>query len=162
MAGETVFTSLDLYAGYHNIKLHSDSIDKTAFITPDGHYEYLRVPFGLANAPSVFMRVIQKLVKLVGSDELVAFMDDTLLSTASVNEGLCLLENVVSKLRKVNLKLNMKKCSFLKSEIMFLGHEISAEGIKPGNHKVEAVANFKTPSNLHELRQFLGLCSYFR
>lgn len=162
LAGKTVFTSLDLYAGYHNIKLHSDSIDKTAFITPDGHYEYLRVPFGLANAPSVFMRVIQKLVKMVGSDELVAFMDDILLSTASVNEGLCLLENVLSKLRKVNLKLNMKKCSFLKSEITFLGHEISAEGIKPGNHKVEAVAKFKTPSNLHELRQFLGLCSYFR
>lgn len=161
LAGKKVFTSLDLFAGYHNIKLKPDSINKTAFITPDGHFEYLRVPFGLANAPSVFMRVIQKLLKMICSDEVVAFMDDILLSTATVRDGLALLEKVLKQLRKANLKLNAKKCSFLKSEVSFLGHEISAEGIRPGQ-KIEAVAKFKTPSNLHELRQFLGLCSYFR
>lgn len=162
LAGKKVFTNLDLYAGYHNVKISADSVRKTAFVTPDGLYEYLRVPFGLANAPSVFMRVIQKLVKMVSSDELVAFMDDMLLSTVDVDNGLKLLEKMLIEIRKAGLKLNINKCSFLKSEVSFLGHEISADGIRPGNKKIEAVANFKSPANLHEVRQFLGLCSYFR
>lgn len=162
LANKKVFTSLDLFSGYHHIKIHPDSIDKTAFVTPDGSYEFLRVPFGLANAPAVFMRVIQKLVNMVGSDELICFMDDMLLSTADVSDGLALLENVLINLRQCNLKLNIKKCSFLKSSVLFLGHEISSEGIRPGDQKIRAVFDFKIPENLHELRQFLGLCSYFR
>lgn len=162
LAGKRVFTNLDMYSGYHHVKIHPNSINKTAFVTPDGSYEFLRVPFGLANAPSVFMRVMNKLIKLVGSQELICFMDDILLSSVNCTEGLKLLEKVLLRLRESNLKLNIKKCSFLKSEVSFLGHEIGSDGIRPGNHKILAVTNFKTPSNLHELRQFLGLCSYFR
>lgn len=162
LAGKYYFTNLDLFSGYHHIKINSKSIDKTAFVTPDGLYEYLRVPFGLANAPSVFMRIIQKLVKLVGSDEIITFMDDMLLSTSSISGGLKLLQKVLVQLRNSDLKLNIKKCAFLKTEVSFLGHEISADGIRPGNHKIGAVSNFPKPTSLHQLRQFLGLCSYFR
>lgn len=162
LAGKKVFTSLDLYSGYHHLRVSADSVSKTAFVTPDGVYEYLRVPFGLANAPSAFMRVIQKLVKMVSSDELVAFMDDMLISTVDIDSNLRVLEKLLVQLRAADLKLNMRKCSFLKDQVTFLGHEIGTDGIRPSNHKIEAVSNFKTPSNLHELRQFLGLCSYFR
>lgn len=162
LSGKKVFTNLDLYSGYHHVALEPESIHKTAFVTPDGLYEYLRVPFGLANAPSVFMRVIQKLVKMVGSQELCAFMDDLLLATTNVDEGLCLLERVLFQLRSSDLKLNAEKCSFLKGRVNYLGHDISAQGIRPGERKIEAVAKFPVPTNLHELRQFLGLCSYFR
>lgn len=156
---------------YHQVPISPDHSHKTAFVVPQGHYEYTRVPFGLANAPSVFMRLVNKIVGSLrntdknsnaGCNEILAFLDDLLLPSDSVESGLEMLESVLHKLKSENLKLNMNKCSFLQSKITYLGHEISADGIRPGESKLAAVSRFPTPKNVHEIRQFIGLCSYFR
>lgn len=175
LAGKQFFTSLDMAQGYHQLRINPDDTHKTAFITPQGHFEYNRIPFGLANAPSVFMRLINKIVESVGrtknlygsgcqvvQGEILAFLDDLLLPSIDVKSGLDLLQTVLVKLESENLKLNMSKCSFLQSEVTYLGHEISAKGIQPGKSKLSAVSQFPVPNNVHSVRQFIGLCSYFR
>lgn len=178
LSGKNYFSSLDLAQGYHQLSIHSEDTHKTAFVTPQGHYEYNRVPFGLANAPSVFMRLINKVVDSLENikvnhlnnsnnvikrpSEVLAFLDDLLLPSVDVQTGLDLLDKVLEKLQTQNLKLNMNKCSFLQNRITYLGYEISSDGIQPGEFKLAAVSQFPVPSNVHEVRQFIGLCSYFR
>lgn len=176
LAGKRYFTSLDMAQGYHQLNISPDDTHKTAFVTQQGHYEYNRIPFGLANAPSVFMRLINKIVDSLefssdsesGSESdknrplVLAFLDDLLLPSVDVQSGLELLQVVLKKLESENLKLNMNKCSFLQNKISYLGHEISPDSIQPGDSKLSAVSQFKTPRNVHEVRQFIGLCSYFR
>lgn len=171
LAGKYYFTSLDMAQGYHQVPICPEDRHKTAFITPQGHYEYTRVPFGLANAPSVFMRLVDKIIQSInGSErsttdnntEILAFLDDILLPSHDVQSGIQLLRKVLDKLQCENLKLNMSKCSFLQNEITYLGHKISPNSIQPGEFKLAAVSQFPTPRNVHELRQFIGLCSYFR
>lgn len=174
LAGKNYFTSLDMAQSYHQVPISPTDTHKTAFVTPQGHYEYTRVPFGLANAPSVFMRLVNKIVdslktrQLQGSKlydqpfEILAFLDDLLLPSIDIESGLQILEIVLEKLKSENLKLNMNKCSFLKSKVTYLGHEISPDGIQPGESKLLAVSQFPVPHTVHEVRQFIGLCSYFR
>lgn len=175
LAGMNYFTSLDLAQGYHQLLILPEDTHKTAFVIPQGHYEYNRVPFGLANAPSVFMRLMNKIINSINNPsdikssslsqqnpEILAFLDDLLLPSIDVPTGIELLKKVLVKLRSENLKLNMQKCSFLKNTITYLGHEISPGSIQPGELKLSAVSQFPTPRNVHEIRQFIGLCSYFR
>ena len=162
LAGKCFYTTLDLAQGYHQVPMHKDSIHKTAFVTPDGHYEYLRVPFGLANAPAVFQRVVNTMLRGLQNDLVLAYMDDILLPTATVEEGLSLLEHVLNLVAEAGLKLNLVKCRFLEEKLEYLGHEISATGIRPGERKVQAVKQFPTPTSVHGVRQFVGLASYFR
>lgn len=162
LSGKMYFTSLDCSQGFHQISVSNDSIHKTAFITPDGHYEYLKMPFGLVNAPSVFQRFINKIIGNLRHEQVLVYMDDLLIPSVTVEEGLETLEKVLFLLNEGGLKLNLSKCSFLKTKISYLGHEICPQGISPGLIKTAAVANFKRPSNVHEIRQFLGLTGYFR
>lgn len=170
LAGKSRFSSLDMAQGYHQVPLNPEDTHKTAFITTQGQYEYLRVPFGLANAPSVFMRLINKIVDSLNgtqqvkscNSEILAFLDDLLLPSHDVSSGLNLLQAVLNKFESENLKLNMQKCSFLQEKITYLGHDISSDGIQPGESKLAAVSMFPVPKNVHEVRQFIGLCSYFR
>lgn len=162
LSSKCYFTSLDMAQGYHQIPLTKESTKYTSFITPDGQWEYARVPFGLANAPAVFQRTIYKLLGSLRYYEVLTFMDDLLLPSVDINGGLEILEKVLKLMRASNLKLNLKKCAFLKSEVNYLGHVVSPDGIRPGNQKLDAVNNFPVPYNIHQIRQFIGLCSYFR
>lgn len=162
LRGKKYFTSLDMAQGYYQVPVASDSIHKTAFVTPDGEYEFLRMPFGLANAPATFQRMINNILGKLRFDKVIAYLDDILIPSNSIEEGLGTLKEVLQLIFQENLKLNIDKCSFLQPSISFLGYEISEEGIRPGDQKIKAVADFKIPSNVHELRQFLGLSSYFR
>ena len=162
LAGKCYFTTLDLAQGYHQVPMHPDSVPKTAFVTPDGHYEYLRVPFGLANAPAVFQRVINKMLGDLQNGAVLAYMDDLLIPSATISEGMVLLERVLNLVAEAGLKLNLSKCSFLKGQLEYLGHEVSAAGVQPGTRKVRAVSDFPAPENVHGVRQFVGLVSYFR
>lgn len=137
-------------------------MEKTAFVTPDGHFEFLKMPFGLINAPAVFQRAINNALGNLRYHEVLVCMDNLLIQSVTTERGLELLEEVLKLLCDAGFRLNLKKCSFLKETIQFLGHEIGCNGISPGNIKVEAVKNFKQPTNAHEIRQFLGLAGYFR
>lgn len=162
LSGQVYFTTLDLTSGYHQIPVADDSKRLTAFVTPDGHYEYNRMPFGLTNAPAVFQRLILKVLKLRRIPGVLAYMDDIIIPSKTIPEGMSKLREVLSLLRTVNLTLNLDKCNFFKRNIHYLGYEISSEGVRPGQEKTRAVINFKTPTNVHEVRQFIGLCSFFR
>lgn len=162
LKGSRYYTSLDMSQGYHQIPISEESIPKTAFVTPDGHYEWLRMPFGLACAPAVFQRTVNRMIRPLYGRNILAYMDDLLLPSESIETGLESLELLLKELRKAKLTLRLSKCYFFRENIQYLGHEINREGIRPGVTKVEAVKGFPTPKNVHEVRQFIGLCSYFR
>ncbi|CAK1597525.1 unnamed protein product [Parnassius mnemosyne] len=162
LSGQSLFTSLDLASGYHQIAIAEQSREKTAFVTPDGQYEYNRVPFGLANAPAVFQRAIHKILNKTKIGYIVIYMDDILIPSKSFKEGLERLGEVLGILREAGLTLKMEKCNFFQERIDFLGFEINKDGIRPGAQKIEAVSRFPIPRNQHEVRRFLGLASFFR
>lgn len=162
LGGNRFFTSLDLASGYYQVPVAEQSKQLTAFVTPDGLYEYNRMPFGLANAPSVFQRAINSMLNGVGQNLVLAYMDDLLVPSQTVQSGLEKLEKVFVMLRDAKLTLNPKKCVFFQEKIDYLGYEICSDGIRPGMLKTEAVRLFPVPKNVHEVRQFVGLASYFR
>lgn len=156
------FTSLDMFSGFHQILISPEHIHKTGFVTPDGHYEYVRMPFGLANAPAVFQRAITKALGTLRDNIALVYLDDVLIPSKTVEEGLHNLELVLEALRVAGFSLNLAKCFFLQSKLEYLGQEISAEGIRPGKRKVEALCKTESPQNIKQVRQFMGLASYFR
>lgn len=129
------------------------------------------MPFGLVNAPSVFQRTITKALTLktdtIDTENKIekpalAYIDDILVVSKTLEEGFNKLEKTFQLLTQSKLTLNISKCHFFKTSVEYLGYEINAEGIRPGSAKIEAVQNFPRPSNVHEVRQFVGLTSYFR
>lgn len=162
LSGNKYFITLDLSSGYYQIPMSKESQHLTAFVTPDGHYEFKRMPFGLANAPSVFQRMMNGLLGSRRFKSALAYMDDLLIPAATIEEGFVRLEDVLKVIQGAGLTLNLSKCSFFVTKIEYLGYEISSEGIKPSERKISAVRDFPTPRNVHEVRQFLGLANYFR
>lgn len=126
LSGKCVFIVLDLKSGFYKIPMHPDSVKYTAFITPDGHWEFLRVPFRLANGPAVFQRVMNKVLK----EHALIYIDDILIAARDIDKAFEKLETVLKLLWENNLTLNL---STLK--IDYLGREISSEGVKPGNFR---------------------------
>ncbi|CAG9134612.1 unnamed protein product [Plutella xylostella] len=154
LSGKSYFTSLDLASGYHQIPVAEESRHLTAFVTPDGHYEYLRMPFGLVNAPAVFQSMINKALGADRFELAIPYLDDLLSTGSTFQEAFSKLERILQLLRKANLTLNLKKCFFFQSHISYLGYEISEKGLKPGEEKIKAVSEFPRPTNVHQIRQF--------
>lgn len=162
LAGNEYFTTLDLASGYYQIPIAEQDKYKTAFVTPEGHFEFNRMPFGLANAPAVFQRMIHQVLGNLRHKEALAYLDDIILPSKDVEEGMSKLKSVLEMLSSAGLTLKLSKCVFFKRSVDYLGFEVSGNGIKPGAKKIEAVENFPIPSNQHTVRQFLGLASFFR
>lgn len=162
LTGATVFSSLDLRSGYYQLRLHPSDVPKTAFRTPLGHYEFLVLPMGLTNAPSVFQKVMNDVfAPLLGKCVLV-YLDDVLIYSRSAAAHLADLEAALQLLQQHRLYAKLSKCEFNMPELSFLGHVVSQHGVKTDPAKVRAVEDWPAPTNLHELRQFLGLTNYFR
>jgi hypothetical protein len=136
--------------------------EKTAFITDQGIYEFNVMPFGLTNAPATFQRMMNRVFNKLIGDYVVVYLDDLNIFSRNFNEHLIHLREVFERLRNTGLKLKRKKCYFFKNELAFLGHIVSANGINPDPDKISAIENHPVPTNLRELRQFLGLASYYR
>lgn len=159
----TRFSSLDMATGFLQIKLGQSSIHKTAFVTPEGHYEYLKMPYGLTNSPIVYQRIINKtLRKHIENGNVLVYIDDVLLMSSTVQEGIELLRGVLVTLTEAGFSVNLRKCTFLSTEIEYLGRIISGGQVRPSPHKVSALINSPTPQNVKQVRQFLGLAGYFR
>lgn len=162
LSGNRFFTSLDLASGYYQVPMAKESRPLTAFVTPDGHYEFKRMPFGLANAPAVFQRFMNAMLGSKRHESALAYLDDILVPSVTLEEGFERLESVFKLLRQNGLTLKLSKCRFFDNSLDYLGYEISAEGIRPNENKILAVKEFPVPQNVHEIRQFLGLAGYFR
>lgn len=159
--GNNYFTSLDLRSGYYQIPIAETSKKYTSFVTPHGQYEFNRMPFGLANAPGVFQKLMNKILN-VGATAAVIFLDDILIPSQTVQKGLENLEQVFQLLRNEGLTLNFAKCTFLMAKVNYLGFEISKNKVQPGESKTKAIDEFPVPKTVRQIRQFIGLTGYFR
>ena len=162
VAGNRFFTTLDLVKGYHQIPMHIESIEKTAFSTPSGHYEYLRMPFGLNGAPATFQRALQSILSEEHRKISFVYLDDVIIFGKSKEEHNSRLNQVLTKLRDSSVKLSKEKCIFGSQEVHFLGHIVNEQGIKTDPEKIRTILEWKQPENVGELVSFLGLASYYR
>lgn len=162
LEGAKWFTSLDLAHGYFQVALHPDSIAKTAFRVPWGLYEFLRLPQGLVNSPSTFQRIMESIFGDLNFSQLVLYLDDILVFSQTWEEHLDRLDTVFGRLEKNGLKLNGAKCKLLQQSVSHLGHVISGDGISVDPGKIDRILQWPTPSNMEQVRSFLGLASYYR
>lgn len=163
LASKSIFTLLDLKDGFHQIKVHPEHTKYFAFATPDGQYEYTRLPFAFCEAPAEFQkRVVQILQPLIRQDKVIVYIDDILIPSDTIAQNLLVLKEVLIILKQYNLELNFKKCHFLRKSIEYLGYVISADGLTMSPRHTQAVSNFPYPRNTHEVQRFLGLRNYFR
>jgi hypothetical protein len=162
MAGATIFSKIDLKSGYHQIRIRPGDEWKTAFKTKDGLYEWLVMPFGLSNAPSTFMRVMTQVLRPFMGKFVVVYFDDILIYSKSKDQHLTHLEQVCTALRKESLYANLKKCSFFTDKVIFLGFVVSSEGVSANPQKIKAIVDWPEPKNIHEVRSFHGLATFYR
>ncbi|GFW27444.1 hypothetical protein TNCV_162891 [Trichonephila clavipes] len=162
LSGHKWFSTLDLKSGYWQVEIHPEDREKTAFTSGQGLWQFKVMPFGLCNAPATFERLMETVLKGLTFEACLIYLDDVIIGGRTFEEHLQNIRKVLSKLSDANLKLNPSKCKFFQKEVNYLGHIISAEGVRTDPEKVSAVKNWKRPENLRELRSFLGLCTYYR
>ena len=155
-----VFSTIDLRSGYHHIALGKSSRAKTAFVTPFGKYEFLMVPFGLAQAPAYFQLLMNKVLE--GLSFAMTYLDDIIIFSDNESDHLEHLEIIFHRLKEAGLKMKHSKCDIFKSEIHYLGHLISADGIRPLPNKLDSIKHMPAPKDAKEIKQFFGLPGYYR
>jgi hypothetical protein len=156
------YMTLDLASGFHQVPLREEDHPKTAFSTPDSHFEYCCMPQGICCAPPTFARLMNCVFSgLVGTKALV-YLDDIILWGANLQEHNAKLIEVFDRLGLHILTLQLDKCEFMRKEVCYLGHRITAEGARPDEGKVKAVRDFPVPTNMKQLKASLELAGYYR
>jgi len=156
------FSTIDLSQGYYQIEMDKEDIEKTAFTTRQGHFEFLRMPFGLSGAPSTFQRMMHLILKGLNWKSCLIYLDDVLIFGRNLEEHNTRLMEVLECFQKSGLKLSPEKCQFLLKEVSYLGHTISSSGIKTDSSKVSKIKDFPVPCYEANLVSFLGFCGYYR
>ncbi|KAK1616582.1 hypothetical protein QYE76_022099 [Lolium multiflorum] len=146
-----------LEVGYHQIKIKKEDVPKTAFVSRYGHHEYLVVPFGLTNAPAIFMNLMNKIFMPYLDKFVIVFIDDILIYSKDKTEHAEHLRIVLQTLREHQLYAKFSKCEFWLDQVEFIGHVISKDGIAVNPSKVAAVLEWEAPKNVKEIRGFLGM-----
>jgi hypothetical protein len=160
--GARYFTSLDLWSGYHQCRIHPDDVHKTAFQTRYGLYEFLVMPFGLTNAPAAFMRLMHTVLKPYLDKFVVVYLDDVLIYSKTEADHITHINAVLSTLASENLRVKISKCSFAQDSTTFLGYRVSAQGLSVDPKKVAAVADWPLPHDITSTRSFLGFTAFYR
>ncbi|XP_052732432.1 uncharacterized protein LOC128196232 [Vigna angularis] len=161
LQGASVFSKIDLRSGYHQIRVKEGDIQKTAFRSRYGHYEYVVMPFGVTNAPAIFMDYMNRIFRPYLDKFVVVFIDDILIYSKSHEEHEEHLRVVLGVLKEKELYAKLSKCEFWMKSVQFLGHVVSAEGISMDPSKVRAVLEWASPRSVTEVRSFVGLAGYF-
>lgn len=146
--------------GYHQVKISKESTHLTAFITPHGHYEYLRVPFGLANAPMMFQRVMREIINMPKFTRV--FLDDILVFSSSIEEHTKHLSIVLQKLKENNIAINVEKSNLYSNEVKYLGVKLNSEGMRPDTSRIKEIEEYKMPKNRKQTQKLLGYINWFR
>ena len=162
LASAKLFSTLDLQSGYWQLNLEEKDRCKTAFITKYGLYEYTTLPFGLCGAPSTFQRCMEMVLRGLQWKTLLIYLDDIIIISSNTSEHFQRLEEVLDRLRQAGLKLKPSKCHLLQKEVLFLGHVVGENGIKPNPELIDSIKEWKTPQTTRHVQQFLGLANYYR
>lgn len=160
LAGGKKFTKIDLTQAYLQLKLDENSAKYATINTHKGLYHCTRLPFGVASAPAVFQKTMDEILQ--GIPHAICYIDDILITGTTEEEHLATLEQVLQRLVEHRVKAKKSKCFFLTPSVEYLGHEIDSEGKHTLSDKLDAIVNAPIPTNLQELRSFLGLLNYYR
>jgi hypothetical protein len=156
------FSNLDFSAGYWQIPMTEEAQRKSTFICREGTFAFTVMPFGLANAPRTFIKLLDTILAQLDYDTCLAYVDDLILWSATEEEHLLKIEKLFKVLEHENLKLQPKKCSFMFNELTILGVLINAEGVSPDPQKLTGVSRLRSPRTTREAKRIYGLLSYFR
>lgn len=163
LAGNKYFSTLDMTSGYYQIPLSNESRKFTAFMTPDGLFEYNVMPFGLVNAPMVFQEVITDIIRgLENQRSIISYVDEVIICSNTIEKGLNILNEFMQAVAKAGLTLRPSKCVFMHTQVKFLGHVVSDKGIQPGEEKTQCIEEYAQPQNETQVRRFLGITGFFR
>src|SRR3954470_811959 len=160
LAGSSVFSKMDLRLGYHQIKIRNEDITKTTFTTRYVLYEYTVMSFGLTNAPSTFLRLMNSVFMEYLDKFVVIYLDDIIIYSKNEEEHTKHLRLVLMKLREHCLYAWFSKCEFWLPEVTYLGHVIFAKGIAVNPERVQAILDWTPPESVKQVRSLLGLASY--
>lgn len=155
-------TTLDLTQGYWQVAVAEESKPKTAFITHCGQFQFKVLPFGLSNAPATFQRLVNTVLAGLIYKSCAVYLNDIVIASPTFEQHLADLEEVLARLKSAGLSLKLSKCQFCLSELTFLGYRVTPSGVHPDPDKVKAVTEFKVPTSVKHVRQFLGFSGYYR
>ena len=162
VAGARWYSTLDLACGFWQVQVREEDRPKTAFSTRKGLFQFIKMPFGLCNAPATFSRLMEQVLQPVLYREAFCYLDDVVLTANSPHQMRERLNSVFALLRKAGLLLKPKKCTLFVRSVCYLGHVLSSEGVSCDLEKIAAVQDWPTPTTVSEVRGFLGLCGYYR
>lgn len=162
LSGAIYFSHLDLSQGYYQVELDPESRPCTAFTTDRGQFQMKRLPMGLKISPNVFSRLVTIAMAGLNYDVCFIYLDDLIVVGNSLQTHNKNLIKVLQRLREVNLKLNPQKCEFLKQQLLYLGHVISADGISPDPEKTKVISEYPVPKNADEAKRFVAFANYYR
>ena len=160
MHGTTIFSTMDLTSGYWQFPVDETSIPKTAFCSHMGNYEFVRMPFGLKNAPAIFQRTVNKVLSGLTGKICWVYIDDIVVFSKTPEEHALHLSIIFDRLAAANLKLKRKKCFFGLKQIDLLGYTLTGDGISPQQSKVDPIQTLPPPTDRTGVRSFLGMTGY--
>jgi hypothetical protein len=160
--GKKVFSSIDIVTAFWQVPLSKRSVELTAFTTPDGSYEWVRMPMGLSTASGVFSKFIDEVFSGLKWHVVLTYIDDCLIYSGTFEEHLAALRAVFERLRDHGLTLGAEKCHLCTSSVRFLGHLVTADGIRPDPIKIDAIQDWKMPTDKKSLQSTLGFFNYYR
>ena len=162
VAGAHLFSSFDLTSGYFQIPLKQEVIPKTSFVCKFGQYEMIRMPFGLNNAASTFQRTMELALQGLQWHTCLVYIDDIIVYGATFEQHLERVDQVLARIQDARLKLRPDKCHMLQTEVVFLGHVVSNDGVRPDPTNVAKIVGWPKPQNPKQVRQFVATGSYYR
>lgn len=162
LSGAKYSSHLDLSQGYYQCEIKPEDRAITAFTTPTGQYQMTRLPMGLKISPSSFSRMMTIAMSGLNMEKCLVYLDDLIIFGSTIQQHNRNLIDIFERLRKVNLKLNPEKCNFFKKELIYLGHFISSQGVRPDPEKTECIRAWPIPKNAKEAKRFIAFANYYR